>query len=219
MKYVCYYRVSTKGQGKSGLGLNDQMEIVQRFLREGDIIFEEFTEVESGRKSNRPKIQEAIRACQKLGAKLLIAKLDRLSRNVAFVMTLRDSGVDFVACDLPDANTLTVGIMVTFAQHEAERGSERTRAALAQKKAQGFKLGKPENLTNTAIDKGRAIRIENAKTHKANVQATELATLYRNMGMTYAKIAEKLNQSQYLTRRQKLFDGKAVYRLLGRKVA
>lgn len=214
MKYVCYYRVSTKGQGKSGLGLNDQMEIVQRYLREGDIILEEFTEVESGRKSNRPKIQEAIRACQKFGAKLLIAKLDRLSRNVAFVMTLRDSGVDFVACDLPDANTLTVGIMVTFAQHEAERGSERTRAALAQKKAQGFKLGKPENLTKAAIDKGRLIRIENAKNHKANVQAKELATLYRNMGMTYAKIAEKLNQSHYLTRRQKLFDGKAVYRLL-----
>ena len=219
MKYVCYYRVSTKGQGKSGLGLNDQMEIVQRYLREGDIILEEFTEVESGRKSNRPKIQEAIRACQKFGAKLLIANLDRLSRNVAFVMTLRDSGVDFVACDLPDANTLTVGIMVTFAQHEAERGSERTKAALAQKKVQGFKLGKPENLTKAAIDKGRTMRIENAKTHKANVQATELATLYRNMGMTYAKIAEKLNQSQYLTRRQKLFDGKAVYRLLGQKVA
>ncbi|MEI7585248.1 recombinase family protein, partial [Runella sp.] len=214
MKYVCYYRVFTKGQGKSGLGLNDQMEIVQRYLREGDIIFEEFTEVESGRKSNRPKIQEAIRACQKFGAKLLIAKLDRLSRNVAFVMTLRDSGVDFVACDLPDANTLTVGIMVTFAQHEAERGSERTRAALAQKKAQGFKLGKPENLTKAAIDKGRTMRIENAKTHKANVQATELATLYRNMGMTYKSIADKLNQSHYLTRRQKLFDGKAVYRLI-----
>ncbi|NBB23426.1 recombinase family protein [Runella sp. CRIBMP] len=219
MKYVCYYRVSTKGQGKSGLGLNDQMEIVQRFLREGDIIIEEYTEVESGRKSNRPKIQEAIRACQKLGATLLIAKLDRLSRNVAFVMTLRDSGVDFVACDLPDANTLTVGIMVTFAQHEAERGSERTRAALAQKKAQGFKLGKPENLNKAAIDKGRTIRIENAKTHKANVQASQLATLYRNMGMTYAKIAENLNQSHYLTRRQKLFDGKAVYRLLEKSLA
>lgn len=214
MKYVCYYRVSTKSQGKSGLGLGDQKMIVERFLREGDIIIEEYTEVESGRKSARPKMLEAIRACQKNGAKLLIAKLDRLSRNVAFVMTLRDSGVDFVACDLPDANTLTVGIMVTFAQHEAERGSERTKAALAQKKAQGFTLGKPENLIQSAIDKGRAIRIENAKTHKANVQAKELAILYRNMGMTYQSIADKLNQSHYLTRRQKLFDRKAVYRLL-----
>ncbi|WP_028523370.1 recombinase family protein [Runella limosa] len=217
MKYVCYYRVSTKSQGKSGLGLGDQKMIVERFLREGDVILEEHTEVESGRKSARPKMLEAIRSCQKFGAKLLIAKLDRLSRNVAFVMTLRDSGVDFVACDLPDANTLTVGIMVTFAQHEAERGSERTKAALAQKKAQGFKLGKPENLTKLAIDKGRTIRIENAKTHKANVQATELAILYRNMGMTFQAIADKLNQSHYLTRRQKLFDGKAVYRLLERK--
>ena len=217
MKYVCYYRVSTKSQGKSGLGLGDQKMIVERFLREGDVILEEYTEVESGRKSARPKMLEAIRACQKNGAKLLIAKLDRLSRNVAFVMTLRDSGVDFVACDLPDANTLTVGIMVTFAQHEAERGSERTKAALAQKKAQGFKLGKPENLTKSAIDKGRVIRIENAKTHKANVQAKELATLYRNMGMTYQSIADKLNQSHYLTRREKLFDRKTVYRLLERK--
>lgn len=214
MKYVCYYRVSTKSQGKSGLGLGDQKMIVERFLREGDTIIEEYTEVESGRKSARPKMLEAIRACQMSGAKLLIAKLDRLSRNVAFVMTLRDSGVDFVACDLPDANTLTVGIMVTFAQHEAERGSERTRAALAQKKAQGFKLGKPENLTKLAIDKGRVIRVENAKTHKANVQAKELAALYRNMGMTYQSIADKLNQSHYLTRREKLFDRKAVYRLL-----
>ena len=214
MKYVCYYRVSTKSQGKSGLGLGDQKMIVERFLREGDIIIEEYTEVESGRKSARPKMLEAIRACQKSEAKLLIAKLDRLSRNVAFVMTLRDSGVDFVACDLPDANTLTVGIMVTFAQHEAERGSERTRAALAQKKAQGFTLGKPENLNKSAIDKGRIIRVENAKAHKANVQAKELAILYRNMGMTFQSIADKLNQSHYLTRREKLFDRKAVYRLL-----
>ena len=217
MKYICYYRVSTKGQGKSGLGLGDQKMIVERFLRDSDKIVEEYTEVESGRKSARPKMLEAIRSCQKHSAKLLIAKLDRLSRNVAFVMTLRDSGVDFVACDLPDANTLTVGIMVTFAQHEAERGSERTKAALAQKKAQGYKLGKPENLTSEAIEKGREIRIRNAKTHKANVQATELAQLYRNMGMTYAAIAERLNQSQYSTRRQKMFDGKAIYRLLKRQ--
>ncbi len=121
MKYACYYRVSTKGQGKSGLGLGDQKMIVERFLRKEDVILEEHTEVESGRKSTRPKMLEAIWSCQKYSAKLLIAKLDRLSRNVAFVMTLRDSGVDFVACDMPDSNTLTVGIMVTFAQHEAER--------------------------------------------------------------------------------------------------
>lgn len=216
MKYVCYYRVSTKAQGRSGLGLSDQRLIVNRYLREDDKLLEEFTEIESGRKGDRPKLQEAIRACQQGGAKLLIAKLDRLSRNVAFVMTLRDSGVDFVACDLPDANTLTVGMMVTFAQYEAERTSERTRAALAQKKAQGFKLGKPQNLTLQAIQKGEAIRVENAATHKANVQATELAVLYRSKDLTYAQIAHKLNQTQYQTRRNKSFEAKAVFRLLQR---
>ena len=216
MNYICYYRVSTKAQGRSGLGLSDQRSLVNRYLRDDDKLLQEFTEVESGKKGDRPKLQEAIRACQQQGAKLLIAKLDRLSRNVAFVMTLRDSSVDFVACDLPDANTLTVGMMVTFAQYEAERTSERTRAALAQKKTQGFKLGKPENLTLKAIQIGKMVRVANAITHKANVQATELATLYRNKGMTYSQIADKLNQTHYQTRRNKKFDGKAIYRLLQR---
>lgn len=132
-------------------------------------------------------------------------------------MTLRDSGVDFVACDLPDANTLTVGMMVTFAQYEAERTSERTRAALSQKKAQGFKLGKPENLTFQAIKKCQLVRINNAAIHKANIQATELAKLYRAKEMTYTEIAKKLNQTHHQTRRNKEFDGKAIYRLLQRE--
>ncbi|WP_128546251.1 recombinase family protein [Larkinella soli] len=217
MNYVAYYRVSTKMQGRSGLGLADQRSIVSRYLREGDQLVAELTEVESGRKSERPQLQAAIRACQQHGAKLLIAKLDRLSRNVAFVMTLRDSGVDFVACDLPDANTLTVGMMVTFAQFEAERTSERTRAALAQKKAQGFRLGSPQNLTPEAIEKSRVLRQGLARSHKANIQATQLATLYRAKGMTYAQIAQLLNDTHYQTRRQKRFDGKTVYRLLKRQ--
>lgn len=203
-------------QGKSGLGLSDQKQIVERFINDSDEIILEFTELESGRKNERPKLQEAIRECQRTKAKLLIAKLDRLSRNIAFVMALRDSGVDFVACDLPDANTLSVGMMVTFAQYEAERTSERTRAALAQKKLQGFKLGKPENLNLAAIEKGKNIRIENAKKNKANIQAKELAILYRKTGLSYAAIADKLNLSHYQTRRQKTFDGKAIYRLLKR---
>lgn len=119
-----------------------ERSIMNRYLRDDGKLLQEFTEVESGRKGDKPKLQEAIRACQQWGQSLW------LSRNVAFVMTLRDSGIDFVACDLPDANTLSVGMMVTFAQYEAERTSERTRAALAQKKAQGFKVGKPENLTS-----------------------------------------------------------------------
>ena len=107
--------------------------------------------------------------------------------------------------------------MATFAQHEAERISERTKGALRQLKAQGIILGKPENLTLDAIKKGCSIRMENARTDKSNVQAKELAILYRNTGMTFQSITDKLNQSHYLTRRQKLFDRKAVYRLLVRK--
>jgi len=216
MKYVCYYRVSTQSQGRSGLGLGDQVSIVNRFISEGDEIVAEFTEIESGKKSDRPKLSQAILACQKNQAKLLIAKLDRLSRNVGFVMTLKDSGVNFVACDLPDANTLSVGMMVTFAQYEAERTSERTIAALAQKKLQGFKLGNPKNLTLAAIRIGQTVRSNNAATNKANVQATELAILYRSKHYTYAQIAEKLNENHYLTRRNKQFDGKAIYRLIQR---
>ncbi len=217
MKYVAYYRVSTKAQGRSGLGLDDQRSIVARYLHSDDVLLSELTEVESGRNSQRLQLGQAIRACQQHGAKLLIAKLDRLSRNVAFVMTLRDSGIDFVACDLPDANTLTVGMMVTFAQYEAERTSERTRAALAQKKAQGFRLGSPQNLSQEAIRKSQIVRSKLARTHKANVQATQLAVLYRAKGMTYKQIADLLNETHYQTRRQKQFDGKAVYRLLKRE--
>lgn len=216
MHYVCYFRISTKAQKRSGLRLSDQQAILSRYMRDEDHIIAEFTEIESGRKNERSKLAEAIRACQQHRAKLLIAKLDRLSRNVAFVMTLRDSGVDFVACDLPDANTLTVGMMVTFAQYEAERTSERTRAALAQKRAQGFKLGKPENLTSHAIRKGEATRVTNALTNKANIQASELAVLYRSKGMTYAQIADRLNKTHYQTRRNRQFDSKAIYRLLKR---
>ena len=211
--------MSTKSQGRSGLDLGDQRTIVGRYLRDDDQLLVEYTEIESGRKSGRPMLQQAIRTWQQQGVKLLIAKLDRLSRNIAFVMTLRDSGVDFVACDLPDANTLTVGMMVTFAQYETERTSERTRAALAQKKAQIYQLGTPANLDRDAIRKGETIRRHNALHHKSNVQATQLAYLYRSQGQTYARIAELLNQTRYQIRRQKLFNSKAVFGLLQRQQA
>jgi DNA invertase Pin-like site-specific DNA recombinase len=180
-------------------------------------LIEEYTEVESGKKNNRLKLSKAIIACKQNKATLFIAKLDRLSLNVAFVMTLRDSGVEFIACDLPDSDTLTIGMMVNFAQYKAERTSERTRAALSQKKAQGFRLGKPENSSIKAIRKSQIARTNNARNNIANVQATELAILYRNKGMTYLQIAVKLNQHYYKTRRQKKFDGKAIYRLLIRE--
>ncbi|MDQ1090200.1 recombinase family protein [Siphonobacter sp. SORGH_AS_1065] len=214
MQYVAYYRVSTVSQGKSGLGLSAQQEIVRRFVRDGETILEEFTEVESGKKSDRPQLKAAIAFAKEKRARLLIAKLDRLSRNAEFIFTLRNAEVDFVACDIPDANTLTIGIMAVLAQHERELISERTRNALRQKKRLGFTLGKPENLTEEAISKGRELRIENAKTHQANRQAAELARLYRAQGHTYTVIAEKLNNNGFRTRRGKLFHAMTVQRLV-----
>jgi DNA invertase Pin-like site-specific DNA recombinase len=216
MKYIAYYRVSTQKQGRSGLGLDDQREMVRRFLREGEELVSEFTEIESGRKKERPQLKAAIDAAKQHRARLLIAKLDRLSRNASFVMTLRDAEVDFVACDLPDANTLTIGIMASFAQHEAEQISKRTRAALAQKKARGFQLGKPENLTDEARSRGTAVLIKNAAENSANRQAGELIRLYRLNRLTMRDIAARLNEHGFRTRRGKLFQPMSVARLLRR---
>jgi DNA invertase Pin-like site-specific DNA recombinase len=142
-KFVAYLRVSTARQGRSGLGLEAQRKAVQQFVasRGGKIIAPEFVEVETGRKDDRPELLGALKRCRVTGATLVVAKLDRLSRNAAFLMTLRDSGVDFVAADLPEANTMTVGVMAVVAQHEREAISQRTKAALAAAKARGKRLG------------------------------------------------------------------------------
>jgi len=200
MDYIAYYRVSTQKQGRSGLGLDDQRDMVRRFLRPDDQLLAEYTEIESGKKKDRPELLTAIAEANRLRARLLIAKLDRLSRNAAFVMMLRDSEVDFVACDLPDANTLTIGIMATFAQHEAEQISKRTRAALAQKKARGFQLGNEANLTDAGRSKGVETIKANAQAHSANRQAAELIRLYRGNGLSYRAIAARLNANGFRTR-------------------
>lgn len=212
MNYVPYYRVSTAGQGKSGLGLAAQREIVNRFVKTGDQLLLEFVEIESGKRADRPQLAAAIAHAKQHGARLLIAKLDRLSRNVSFIFSLRNSEVDFVACDIPDANTLTVGIMAVLAQHERELIGERTRAALRAKKAQGFKLGTP-NLTPAISELGRQLQQQNARTHPANVQAAELIRLYRKEGLTYQAIAGHLNRMGFRTRRGKPFQPMSVHRL------
>ncbi|MFU2208948.1 recombinase family protein [Solidesulfovibrio sp. C21] len=142
-KYIKYLRVSTKTQGQSGLGLEAQEAAITQYLNGGTWeVIAEFMEVESGKRDdNRPKLQCAIQLAKATGAKLLIAKLDRLSRNAAFLMSLNDSGVDFVCCDNPNANKLTIGILALVAQDEAERISLRTKQALAAAKERGVKLG------------------------------------------------------------------------------
>ena len=216
MNYVAYYRVSTKKQGQSGLGLESQREMVSRFLKPNDVLLQEYIEVESGKRNDRLQLEAAIAFAKQCQAQLLIAKLDRLSRNAGFIFKLRDSHVNFLAVDMPDANTLTIGIFAVLAQHERELISTRTRAALQQKKQQGFILGKPENLTERARLKGLKVRRQNATSHKANRQATELIVMYREKGMDYQAIAERLNSHGFTTRRGKPFFAMTVLRLYQR---
>lgn len=150
-RFVAYLRVSTARQGVSGLGLEAQSAAVGQYVAavSGEVVAE-FVEVESGRKSDeaRPELARALAECKRTGARLLVAKLDRLARNVHFVSGLMQSKVKFVACDLPEANDLTIHIMAAFAEHEAKRIGERTKAALAVAKAKGTVLGAtgPANL-------------------------------------------------------------------------
>src|SRR5215831_21402287 len=165
-RFVAYYRVSTARQGKSGLGLEAQRAAVSDHLNGGSWqLLAEFTEVESGKRSDRPKLAEALKACRLKGAKLIIAKLDRLARNVAFISNLMESNVEFEAVDFPQANRLTIHILAAVAEHEAKVISERTRAALAAAKRRGVKLGgyrAGAKLTAKARQAGYAARAERA---------------------------------------------------------
>src|SRR5256884_3447076 len=167
-KFIAYYRVSTDRQGKSGLGLDAQREAVQNYLNGGRwALIDEFTEVESGKRNDRPELQKALTACKKQKAKLVIAKIDRLSRNLAFIATLMDSGVEFVAVDNPHANKLTVHILAAVAQHEREIISVRTSAALKAAKARGKRLGNPR--LSEARQLAAVARRETADHYSANV--------------------------------------------------
>lgn len=217
-KYVAYYRVSTQRQGQSGLGLEAQQLQVKNFVGNNTIL-KHFIEIESGKNNNRPELKRAIELAKKEQAKLVIAKLDRLSRNASFIFMLRDTNVNFVCADMPEANSLTIGIMAVLAQDERERISQRTKAALEAKKAKGINLGTPENLTIDARQKGLLARIKNAKKNKQNIQATELIISYKKDGYSYADMATKLNNNGFKTRYGKEFKSMTVKRLYDRSLS
>ena len=213
MRFVTYLRVSTQRQGASGLGLEAQRAMVAGFIKNADCIQSEYVEIESGKKNNRPKLAAAIDESKRTGARLIIAKLDRLARNVVFIATLMETGVDFVAVDNPTATPFTLHIFAALAEQEAAMISQRTKSALAVKKVRGESMGTPANLTPSARAAGTAAIQANAAEHKANVQARQLIMLLAEQGLTLAAIAEKLNVSSYRTRRGCMFSAMTILRL------
>ena len=192
-KFVAYYRVSTDKQGKSGLGLEAQKEAVMTYLNGGGwALIADFTEIETGKGANalerRPELQKALVIAKKEKATLIIGKLDRLARNVHFISGLLESGVSFVCADMPEADRTMIQMMSVFAEFEARKISQRTKEALAIKKAQGVKLGNP----NPDLDKMNTPRIE-----KAEAQAEKVRSLLESFlaaGMRQRQMADELNR-------------------------
>lgn len=203
-KFVSYLRVSTARQGVSGLGLEAQRTAVTSYLNGGDwTLIQEVVEVESGKRNDRPALADALRLCRKHKAILVIAKLDRLARNVAFISNLMESGVEFVAVDMPQANRFVVHILAAVAEHEAEAISKRTKAALAAAKARGTQLGGRRVSADRFAEIGAAAR--KVRTEKADKRAAEIMPLIRSIQTSGAtslrQIAASLNEQNVTTSR------------------
>lgn len=205
-KFISYIRVSTQKQGASGLGLEAQRESIGRYLDGGKWeLLAEFVEVESGKRDDRPQLQKALQRCQITGAVLIIAKLDRLSRDLHFITSLQKAGIEFIACDMPAANRFTIHIFAALAEYERELIGKRTREALAALKARGVTLGKPENLSKEAAHKGRTLG-RTVKLNKANAFARQVAPdilEFRRQGLSLNATATRLNEANVLTARGK----------------
>lgn len=216
--YVAYLRVSTQRQGTSGLGLQAQQEIIRKYLN-GNSPIAEFIEVESGRKSDRPKLHEALELCKKKKATLIVAKMDRLSRNVAFTSQLLDSGIEIVFCDFPKANRLVLTIISAISEYEAGLIRQRTKSALQVKKEQGCQLGKPENLMQNldkAIANSRKTNQEKARNNPNNKRAVAILRGLVNKTTNMSEMARILNEEGFLTSRGGNFSSKQVSLLLKR---
>jgi DNA invertase Pin-like site-specific DNA recombinase len=196
-KFISYLRVSTQRQGKSGLGLEAQREAVAGYLDGGKwTLVSEIVEIESGKRSDRPELARALSLCRLHRATLLVAKLDRLARNVAFISTLMESGVRFVAVDLPQANELTVHIMAAMAEYEAKAISARTKAALAAAKVRGTELGGLRWDITQVGTKGRKAALKTRRENAAKYRADVLPLIQekqRQGVVTLRALADALN--------------------------
>lgn len=216
-KHVAYFRVSTAKQGKSGLGVDAQRKAVADYLNGGEwTLIGEFVEVESGKLDQRPKLEQALALCELTGATLVVAKLDRLSRNVAFLAALQDSGARFVAADMPEANELTIHIMAAVAQAERKAISKRTVEALAAAKARGTKLGGHRGNLSDLL-KGpaasAAVRSKAAKERAAKV-LQHIHALRAHGASSLREIAEGLNGASITTPRGARWNASQVKRVL-----
>lgn len=217
-KYVAYLRVSTQKQGYSGLGLEAQREIIHNYLHDITPI-SEYVEIESGRKSDRPKLKEALTLCRKDNATLIVAKLDRLARSVSFLSNLLESDVDIVFCDFPQANKMVLHIISAISQYEAELIAARTKASLQAKKARGFKLGNPEHLLTKhkqAIQNSIKTCRAKADNNPNNKRAVAILRILVKENRSYSEMANILNQEGFVTSRGSSFTKSTVYKLIKR---
>jgi DNA invertase Pin-like site-specific DNA recombinase len=224
-KLIAYYRVSTKRQGESGLGLEGQTAAVAAYAAQvGGSIVAAYREVESGKNNARPELAKALAHAKRIKGRLVIAKLDRLARNVAFVANLMESGAEFVACDNPHANRLTIHILAAVAEDEARRISERTKAALAAAKARGMRLGthRPGHYTGTAEQHRKAAVVAREAAAAAYTAAAEplygevrpLVYQLKSEGKSLREMAAWLNANGYTTLRGAAWNPMQVSRIL-----
>lgn len=223
---ICYYRVSTNKQGVSGLGLKAQRKIAQDYCEaNGLTIIEEFEEVQSGGKNDRQKIQAALDRCYLCDARLVVAKLDRISRDVGFIDALLKSGIKFVCADMPEANESMIQFLSVFAQYERRMASERTKAALAQKRAKALQLGETLQLGNPDMEAMRSKRPDNfqklgtaARHSKSKDRALKLMPLIdeakRSGCESLRQIANWLNERHVRSARGAKFNATTVKRAL-----